>query len=346
MSKLSFVFHTTIISIISSFLYRVFLFKAIPSLSYAISKVFFYTLLIFLTFFLSALTFERRRSLSCVISNVVIPVGIYHLMSYWTELTVLSVCFLVVGMVLSVLYFILLLSRKINNQKKKRIIINNRIKNALFGTKTLISLSLLLVLLQFAANIIFSDSIIPTSVQASTEQNISQYTIANNIDVVMNLDENTWSELSTAEKMDTLQTIANIEKNYLGIQKKELSVVLDSLGENTLACYNNHSQKIKISIDHLSSCTAHEALRSLCHEAYHAYQYSLVELYNTVDPDYKQLLIFEKTKKYTSEFMSYCSGDDDFHTYFTQEVEKSAREYSNWAVLDYFSRIEGQSSQE
>ena len=81
-------------------------------------------------------------------------------------------------------------------------------------------------------------------------------------------------------------------------------------------------------------------LQTLCHEAYHSYQYCLVEAYRAVDDEEKGLKIFSKAEKYDAEFENYKDAGEDFFEYAAQECERDAREYSEEAVYEYYNRIE------
>ena len=138
---------------------------------------------------------------------------------------------------------------------------------------------------------IFGDSILKSSVSATVnEQGVSQ-TISNNIDTVLLLREEEWSQLTTQEKLDTLQTVANIEAHYLGLPN-ELNVGIANLGEYTLACYNDNTHTISIDLNHLENDSVYDVLDSCCHEAYHSYQHRLVEAYNAADENSKGLRIY------------------------------------------------------
>lgn len=154
----------------------------------------------------------------------------------------------------------------------------------------------------------------------------------------MLLREEEWSRLTTQEKLDTLQTVANIEAHYLGLPN-ELNVGIANLGEYTFACYNDSTRTISIDLNHLENDSVYDVLDSCCHEAYHSYQHRLVEAYNAADENLKGLRIYKSATQYGQEFNNYIDGDYDFCLYYYQNCEMDARDYAEEAVSDYYRRI-------
>lgn len=154
----------------------------------------------------------------------------------------------------------------------------------------------------------------------------------------MLLQEDEWNGLTTKEKQDTLQTVANIEAHYLGLAN-ELNVGIANLGEYTLACYNDRTHTISIDLNHLENDSVYDVLDSCCHEAYHSYQHRLVEAYNAADENLKELRIYKSAIQYGLEFNDYIGGDYDFCSYYYQRCEMDARDYAENAVFDYYKKI-------
>lgn len=159
------------------------------------------------------------------------------------------------------------------------------------------------------------------------------------MDTVLNLQEEKWETLSTDEKLSTIQTIANIEANFFGLPH-ELTVKLKTLGENTIAHYNDLNHSITLNIDYFDSYSASETLESLCHEAFHAYQHRLCDAYDSVDDASRNLLVFQYIQQYKNEFDNYIRGKDDFGSYYALTCESSAREYAEDGVEKYYNYIE------
>jgi len=226
------------------------------------------------------------------------------------------------------------ISRHHERQVSAAVLITQQIKNR---KKTNILCGLLLILFLGLSTIFGGFHFFPT-VSAENNNALVEVTIANNIDVVSQLDENTWCQLSTQKRLDTLQTVADIETYYLGLPHK-LNVELGNLSETTRACYDDSTHVITINIDHFDCDAASEVLGSVCHEAFHAYQYRLCDAYDSVDEEYKNLLIFYEVQNYKQEFSNYVNGKDDAYDYYLQLCENDARSYARKSVADYYMKI-------
>ena len=183
------------------------------------------------------------------------------------------------------------------------------------------------------------DNIISSLIAATKNNQSAPQTISKNIDTVLLLQEEAWEDLTTQEKLDVLQTVANIESHYLGLPN-ELNVGAANLGEYTLACYNDRTHTISIDLYHLENDSVYDVLNSCCHEAYHSYQHRLIEAYNAAGEQMKRLQIYKSAVKYREEFCNYSDGNYDFCSYYYQDGEMDARDYAEDAVDDYYRRIE------
>lgn len=152
------------------------------------------------------------------------------------------------------------------------------------------------------------------------------------------LDEDTWVQLSSREKLDVLQTVANIEARYFGLPHA-LNVISGNLEHNILACYNDQMHLITIDLHHLEYDSARSVLKSLCHEARHAYQHRLCDVYDGAAETQKTLLLFRSVQCFQQEFSNYVEGSDDPTGYYTQQCETDARAYADEATADYYARI-------
>lgn len=107
------------------------------------------------------------------------------------------------------------------------------------------------------------------------------------------MQEDKWETLTTKQRIDALQTVANIEAHYLGLLN-ELNVGASNLREFALGCYSDKTHTISIDIEHLENDPVYEVLDTCCHEAYHSYQHRLVDVYNTTDTSSKCLRLYKK----------------------------------------------------
>ena len=163
-------------------------------------------------------------------------------------------------------------------------------------------------------------------------------TVANNMNTVLLLQEERWQELELTERMQVLQTVADIEADYLGLPNK-LEVKLADLEEEVLGRYFDAAQTIQINQKHFWNSTAEQLVNAVCHEVRHSYQFRLVDVYRNMDADYLELRIFQEIATYEEEFNNYIDPLEDFEGYYYQECEIDAREYSEWATRDYYKKI-------
>lgn len=204
----------------------------------------------------------------------------------------------------------------------------------------MLAVALLVIMGTICIHGVFGDNFLISSVPATTIERSATQTISNNIDTVLLLQEDEWEKLSTQEKPDTLQTVANIEAHYLGIPN-ELNVGIANLKGDTLACYNDNTHTISIDLEHLENDSVYDVLESCFHEAYHSYQHRLVDAYNSADESIKGLRIYKTDALYVEEFENYVDGEDcDFCTYYDQRCESDARDYAEYALFDYYNRID------
>ena len=194
-------------------------------------------------------------------------------------------------------------------------------------------------------NSVFGGTMAFKTTTAEVPNSEAEYTIAANIGTVSNLLQDRWDTLNLNEKANTLQTVANIEASYLGLPH-ELNVKIDTLRESTIAQYDDRTHTITVSITYLESMPAEEMLDSICHESYHAYQHRLIDAYNSVDVEYRDLLTFYFVPIYEEEFQNYVDGKDDDLAYYFQMCEMKARDYAEESVIDYYNKIELYTSDE
>jgi len=144
------------------------------------------------------------------------------------------------------------------------------------------------------------------------------------------LQEEQWKKLNAEQKIDVLQVVANIEKDNLGLPH-ELNVVASAVNKNVGAHYDYRKHRITLGLGVLTYYTAEQAVNTIMHEVRHAYQYQLVELYNSLTPEQKQLKVFEESyiPNFTYELENYININEDYESYYNQFVEIDARLYEN-----------------
>ena len=175
--------------------------------------------------------------------------------------------------------------------------------------------------------------------QKCVNPDTSKVTLQDNLETVKLLHEELWIGLSVQERIDVLQTVANIEASHLGLPH-ELKVISVSTDEKTLGYYADQTHTIAINACVLQSSDAQDVLEVLAHEAYHAYEYRLADLYRGADDKLRNLRLLQRAKVYCEELETYIDGEVDPVGYMFQSVELDCDAYAAAAVDDYFTVIE------
>ena len=249
------------------------------------------------------------------------PFGIYTTLAYMLLLPIpLGIVWvLLVGLDLVYIgfYFYKVKRRNYNSLLEK--------SQLVIGLASLLSLVIILSFTLFGSSII----------QSSTN-------ITNNTDVYMRkYDEKSlknlhhWSKLTRKEKLNTLQTICNNERDYLGIPFR-IKVGAGSGLSHSYAQYNNKSKEITFEISQLNHASSTTLLEALLHSTYHAYEYALVDSYDTMSGDYNKLLDYRTIATYKEEFSTKVTNKAK---YYNQINESNARFYATDALQDYQNKL-------
>lgn len=325
--------------LIAAQFHKTALFRCLPGKTLQFSN------LIFWIFWVSLLTAgflttpKRKRHTLNSAATVLMPVSMYFLFSYHDvyEIRIKSVCF-GIGTCIS-LYSILVLLACFPDIQSGSIV--RKLKPILWGyyhqCRMIAGIILSTVYLASILGIIYSGAVIIPNQTADTPV-VNYSTIENNLETICLLEEETWDNLSLQERMDVLQVIANIEASYLGLPH-ELNAISAISDEETLGYYDDQTHTIAINIDFLQNGNSADILETLTHEAFHAYEHRLVDLYESVTDELKELRLLHRAKIYSDEFENYIDGSDDPIGYFFQAVELDSDAYAAAAVQQYFDAI-------
>lgn len=118
--------------------------------------------------------------------------------------------------------------------------------------------------------------------------------------------------------------------------------VSEELPEEKLAYYIDIKYLVSFNEKRIEIERPEKILEACLHEAFHSYEYRLLDLYEASDSQYYDLLIFKRAEMYSYEMKNYISGNDDisFAYYYNQQMEIDAREYSAKRVKEYLNEIE------
>ena len=318
--------------------YKNLLFRCLPGRTYAESSLILWGLVGLSLLMCAFLLNRRRRTGWTLAASLIVPFGLYTVPAYadtvgWWMPAVLAASAMLAGV-----GCVFLMTRRICSRAGRHRVIRRRLHRCCVLSQSIAAAALSVVIGVLGVNGIFGNNILVPSLAAVPGSQSPPATIDSSIDTLLLLREETWGELATREKLDALQTVANIEARYLGLPN-ELNVGAANLAGDTLSSYNDATHTISIDLDHLEGDPAHEVLNSCCHEAYHSYQHRLVDAYCAADASLRELRIYRSAARYGEEFRHYADGSGSFRSYYYQDCEVDARDYAEAAVRDYYDRI-------
>ena len=159
-----------------------------------------------------ALEMKKQRNSISVLMNLLAGFGLYTVFAYLPIRQDLILIPLIIAVMLTVLYLFFILCHKIKNKEKIKKILARRIIRALSKARNIICVGLAVIMVLIGINAVFGTSLLRPSVAPAKQSNVEEQTIANNMETLFLLKEDTWKTLSVEEKLDVLQTVANIEE--------------------------------------------------------------------------------------------------------------------------------------
>jgi len=326
--------------LLTVFIYRTMAFKVIPGLSLTQSNWVFWGLWAVLLVAAFFATPPRCRTGLSVFASVNAPFGIYFILSYFRVYRTAIIVVLSVTGALLVAYTALVLVTNLPAIRAGRL--RGKLGRFWCGfahrLRVLVSMGLSVLSLVFCLSLFFGIPVL-TPATVATDPKVNDQTIEKNMDTILLLQEETWATLGAQQRMDVLQTVANIEATYFGLPH-ELNVTAEALEESVQGHYDDTTHTIAVDVDHLAQGTAHDLVETIAHEAHHAYEWRLVDLYNSTGSQERNLRLFLRIEEYRSNFDNYVSGTDDLSGYISQAVEIDSIRYGLTAVKDYYEAIE------
>lgn len=319
------------------FWYRTILFRPVFALSSRQSKVLLWVLVVgcvLVGYLLSRRT--RRNGLNASLT-VLFPFEVYAMLTYGRYFPRIALGALAVGGVLALAYGLWVLLSPIRRPEERRTILLRRTAVVLLGGRTILCACTLVILGMALAAAMRGGVLLMPSQRAEDGYDGTEDTISGHIEELTQLQAEVWAELPMSERLDLLQTVANIERTYLGVPH-ELRLGAAELEEGVMGRYNSVTNQIVLSLEHLAEDDAGDILDTVLHECYHAYQHSLVELYGQSPERYRDLQLFSAAQDYAEEMRDYQDGED-FSAYYSQRMERDARVYAEAGVTDYGERI-------
>ena len=326
--------------LIVAYMYRTAAFKSIPGLSRDQSNWLFWGIWSLCILAGILCTPKGKRGSLSVFASTGTPVAIYLMLSYFKLYkTTFSVALAATG---AALFFYIILVVTVNWQDIRSGKFNGGLFRFFSGLahkgRMIVCLGLSMIFLVFYLNLFFGAPLMDSTTLA-TDPKANDQKISNNKDTILLLQEEKWSTLSVQQRLEVLQTVANIEATYLGLPH-ELNVVIEAMDDITDGHYNDGTHTIAINPDHIAADSGEELVETVAHEAFHAYEHRLVDLYNSTGSTERNLMLFNRIAEYKDNFDNYIQGSEDIDGYRIQPVETDSVRYSISAVSDYFDAID------
>ena len=333
-----FIFNNIFWMLIAMVWYRGILFRCLEHQSLSTSKLVLWGLALVSTSIGTILEIKHHRKSRNVFFNVVIGYGIYTAIAYiHIRPTLINTVLLCMVFTVSGFFMVLQIIRRYNVKSYKHPI-SLKYRSVMLTAQKMVGIGFAIIITVTGSARIFDSTLLKATVPPANEQNIEEQTIANNMETLVVIYDGSWNTLTAREKLDALQTVANIEQRYLGLPH-ELNIGVEDKDEEIAGTYNDETHEILISTKCLLYDSPWDLVNTICHEAYHAYQHRLIDLWNHADEDSRGLKIFQRVRSYAEEFKNYVSTEDDFYTYYIQHCESDARDYADDAEWDYYRKI-------
>lgn len=323
------------------FIYRNTLFCSIEGLSLPQSRGLLVSLIIGMMLLSIGINWKQGTGTWDTLINILPGFCIYTLLTYHQFVPSLIFWVSVLTIVICVLYAVMRLIPTIDHPQHRAAIMVKRIKGAFCGVYRLLTMGGMLLIGILAACSVLKVGMFGAGLQAVVPSRDNKMTIQSEMNTLIKLEKSTWTTLPPAERIDVLQTVANIEACYLGLPH-ELQVTTVYMEDDKIkATYLEKEHLIRINLKHLTNDGGRSLLTSVCHEARHAYQYKLIQLFDKTEDWQKELLLFDDVRQYKYEFNHYIGADGDETEYKNQYCETDARNYAKKMAAIYAERIIG-----
>lgn len=303
--------------------------------SFSLSQVkLFISLFLLCTGTWSLISFRNFHNSFNLASNLILPWGIFSLLHYNTAWIIFAVSVLVNAGIISLLYCLLLHSPSLSLNLACRLHLGSKRLFSIYAVRNIFAAGMLLLMLPAVVYTFAGINFLTVP----GNPDISSFTVENQMDIITCLQEEKWKNLTIQQKESVLQTIANIEVNFLRMDNLPTVQITDLASEGALGCFSYDKTLIQLDDNHVADDSSLSVLYTLCHEVFHQFQWHLVELYNTEsDASYSSLSDSEVIEKYRLEL--YDGSPTDYTQYYNQLTETDARNYAYLRVLFYMGEI-------
>lgn len=335
-----YLFFTLYWSLVFIIIFQNSIFICIDGFSYKQSKTFLYVLVIASLIIGILITYKTQKNLFNVFINIFIPLGTYCIMTLYEYKSTYINVIGVIAIVITIIFGILIFFRHIKS-RNKWFVIKKRLYAYFFSVRAIVGISMILILIPFELMIIQHRTLIKSDVPPtipSVNKDIDEM-VAENMNTNILFQDAEWEKINLTDKINKLQVLANIEAIRLGLPH-ELNVHIGAVDENIAGYYEDGRHLIVVDADYLKTATGMNLLSTICHEAYHAYEYRMLDLYDTLDENSKRLYAFQRAYYYRMNFENYIESEKSFEEYYSQECEIDARNYAEQSTIFYKEKIE------
>lgn len=337
MSKVGYVCENIIWCIITIRIYKIYCFTNFLEFDDETSKWILYIMASVFVLIGLAVTLNHRRNTVNTAINIALPLSIYTIIAYFRYIGVFVAVLLALAFVASVLYVVMTqeYSKSKAGKENKKF---NKNRFSFLGARAISTACCSLIVFYLFGTSVTGFQLFRPNIGAEQESTSFSDYFEKNMETIALLEESRWEGLTTKEQLDVLQIVCNVEKARWGISHP-IYIKSRAFKSDLLACYNNADHTVLINTSHLKDNSSMDILISILHECRHAYQHSLVDLYNSANGEQKNLAIFDVVKTYKAEFSDYKDGDYNYLEYYCQSVEEDSRNYSEHAANEYRDKI-------
>lgn len=337
MTKKEYIKEHIIWSLLVFLWFKHFLFRCIPNCTYTESLVSFLFLSVCVMAVGIAISWHRNRNYKNVIENILLSWGVFVCITYM-ELYKNRITYTLIALVvLSLVLTVMVLFRRIRRKDKRRKIMMRRIEKVAVLWKRNTAIGLLIIIVPIAISSLLYGTVLNSKVEVIKVYG-DEHSLKANIETIADIEPSRWVNLNIDEKLLVAQKIVNTEARYYGLSH-EILVGTGDLSTGTLAYYRDSTHQIVIDLEYLKDSYSYCVLESLLHEVHHAFQHNQVEIYQKLDEEDRNLLMFYEASVYMEEFANYEDGDENFYAYYTQLAEIHARKAGETESLEYIEAI-------
>ncbi len=321
--------------------YNLILFRQIDGFDVTNSNYILTEILVVVSLIGAGVEIDLDYNIVRVFLSLVTGFGVYTWVSYYDQMMPFCVGILFVMGLLILLYSVYMLSSKNKSKLKFWDVFWLRTMKIFHVSRYIMCFSAVIVIVVSMLGLLFGWASKSEITQPVEDLNIGNYEecLENNIDELAKLDEPVWETLNTDEKIEVIQTLAEVEKSYLGLAVKLKISVEPAQTTERMGYYLKSGEKIVISKHSIENNSSWVIVNTLCHEIYHAYEDKLIDLYIKAEPSEKKLDIFSDARNYYREYKNYISPEDNYSGYYNQATEADAREHAKQATINYYRYI-------